>query len=387
MGRWDDLPSVNGVPMPKTLRQTALRYADNCPRSGYLYWQNDGGTPSAPLYRGRAFHMMAERVTKTCLEHGEAGVDHHMVKAVLDEVLLENPEWVIPAKEMEPLRVMCQHFADHFRMPPSPPLVEQLFHLPVSGSVVSGTVDLAWAEGDTLFIRDYKASLGGIPSWDEIGSKDQDGKLKGAKAFQLIVYSLLMADGLAQLKPHPIKGSDLFGSINHFDVAFVYPYHTNDDGLLERGLVIDRMELIEHRSWLEKLVRRVEYGFHTGRWPAVPGSHCNICPSPQECPLPAHLRKIQGISPFERDPEELAEEWYFMQAELKRLQASLKGYAEHYGPISLGSDLELSFKRTDSNRMTKRGKELLAAGEPVPASEYQTSVSTRFDVRKAGEGF
>lgn len=384
MGAYDDLPPANGIETPKTLRQTALRYADRCRRAGYLYWKNDGGLPSGPMYRGRAFHAVAEQLTKSCLEHGEATVDQHMAKSALEDVLQSNLDWVVPSEEMEPLRIMCQHFADHFQMPPTQPLVEQLFHLPVSGSVVSGTVDLAWCEGDTLYLRDYKTSMGGIPTRDEISSKDENGNPKGAKAFQLIVYSLLVADGEAQDTDWKIPAG-----VNKFDVAFVYPYHVNSDGtgLLERGLVIERPELIEHRAWLESLVHGVEYGFHTGKWPAVPGSHCSQCPSPLECPLPAHLRKVQGISPYERDPSELAEEYFFMREDLKRLLSGLKGYAETHGPIQFGADLELSFKRTDSNRMTKRGKELLEQGVPVPADEYPTSTSTRFDVRPKGSGF
>lgn len=379
MGRWDELPPAPLIPKPKTLRQTALRYADQCPRSAYLYWANDGGVPSSPLFRGRVFHAVAERSAKACIAHGEERIDHHDVKAILQEVLLEHPEWPVTASDMEPLRQMCFHFAEHFHLPPGP-LVEQLFHLDVSESTVSGTVDLAWVEDQTLFIRDYKASLGGVPSWDDITAKDQQGRRKGAKSFQLIVYALLIADG------HAVARAWRLPQVNEFDVAFVYPYHLNGDGtgLLERGVRIHRLELVEHRAWLDALVKRVEHGFLTGRWPAVPDPPvCAICPAQQECPVPPQFRKG---STLERDPEEVAEEWMFLNQDADHLRVSLKEHVKRFGPIRLGS-MELSHKRADSRRMSKAGKALLEAGKPVPASEYVTSESVKFGVYKAGEGF
>lgn len=374
-----DVIKAKTLVKPKTLRQTALRYADTCPHAAYLYWKNDGGVPSSPLFRGRAFHAVAERVAKACVQHGEETIGHHDAKAILDEVLVEHPEWPVPAADMEPLRQMVFHLAETFRCPPSP-LIEQLFHLDVSESTVSGTVDLAWCEDDILFLRDYKASLGGIPSWDDIAAKDDQGRLKGAKSFQLIVYALLIADG------RPVGTDWRLPQVNFFDVAFVYPFHLAGDGegLLERGVRISRMELIEHRSWLNALIKRVEHGFTTGRWPAVPGSQCSICPAWHECPLPEAFR--QG-SPMERDPSEVAEELLFLTRDAEQARKSLKEYGARYGAIPVGSDMELSHKRTDSRRMSKRGKELLAAGKPVPASEYTTSESLRFDFRPRGTGF
>lgn len=374
----DALPVIQE---PKTLRQTWLRVFDRCPHSGYLYLKHGGGPESHPLFRGRAFHETVERATRACVEQGEDRIDQHTAKAILQEVLLEHEDWVIPASEMDDLRMMVFHWAEAFTCPPVP-LVEQLFHLPFGEHVVSGTMDLAWVDGDTLHIRDYKTGRS-LPAQDDISGKDPvTGRPKGAKAAQLIIYALLLMDGHA-------VGRDwrLPGGVNRVDARLVFPFFSTDDGLVERGLIIDRLELVEHREWLTVLLNRADAAFSRGVWPAVPGSQCGECPAPQECPVPAVLRQNAGISPYERDPQELGEELLFMEQDTKRLRKELKAYAERFGPIPIGSDLELSFKRVDSKRMSKEGRERLDAGKPVPPGAYSTSTSTRFDIRPAGSGF
>lgn len=375
----DELPPVNGIPRPKTLRQSVLRLADQCPRSAYLAWKLDGGPTSNAMFRGTVFHETAARITNTLIELGEQRIDQNDAKAILDEVLLEHPEWVVQASDMDMLRMMVWRFSECFRCP-SAPLVEQLFHLAVRDSVVSGTVDLAWVDGDTLYLRDWKTGPG-FSSHDDISGKDETGTAKGAKAFQLIVYTLLMADGKAIARDWRLPGG-----VENFNVAFVYPYHQSGDGegMLERGVTITRPELIEHRAWLNTLIARVEHGFETGRWPAVPGDTCRVCPGRHECPLPAEYRKGIHVG---QDPSESAEEYMFMASDVDALRKDLKAVAAEQGPIPIGDTLELSHKRVDSRRMTKRGKELLEQGLPVPSEEYTTSESTKFGIHPKGSGF
>lgn len=371
------------VQQPKTLRQSWIRLFDRCPHSGLLYLKHDGGPKNHPMMRGTVFHETVERLAKSCIANGESRVDHHHAKAVLQEVLMEHPEWVVPVSDMDALRVMLFHWAEHFTVPPDA-LVEQRFHLVVGDYTISGTLDICWPVGDTLVIKDYKAGLGLI-SQDDISSKDAEGQPKGAKALQLIVYALLAADGMMVDENGEV--SKLPGQFNEFQCDFVFPFFGGGDGLLERGLVMERHELIEHRDWLKVLLNRVTAGFQTGQWPAIPGSHCSTCPAPQECPIPATLRQMQGMSPYERDPSELGEELVFMDRDRKRLLASLKSYAEQFGPVPVGTDQEWSHKKVEARRLTKEGKAAQQAGESVPASAYTTSVSTRFGLHKAGEGF
>lgn len=352
-----DLPQLPVVTAPKTLRQTWLRTLDVCPHSAYLSLKHGGGVDSHPLFRGRAFHETVERATRACVTQGERRVDHHLVKAILQEVLTDHPDWVVPASEMDDLRMMLFHWADSFICPDSP-LVEQLFHLEMDGMIVSGTVDLAWCEGDTLHIRDYKTGRA-IPSQGEVSGKNPEtGENMGAKSAQLIIYSLLMCDGRA------VASDWVPPSVNRIDARFIYPFFHYEEGLSERGLIIDRLELVEHRQWLAVLLNRAEAGFEQGVWPAVPGSQCGTCAAPMDCPVPALLRQTEGISPYERDASELAEDYLFMREDAKRRRKELKSYCEANGPIPIGSDLEISHKRV----------------ETVPPS-------TRFDIRPKGTGF
>lgn len=377
-------PPLEVVQQPATLRQSWLRLMDRCPHSGLLYLKHDGGPQNHPMFRGTAFHATVERLAKACIAHGESRVDHHHAKAVLQEVLMENPDWVVPVKDMDDLRVMLYRWSEHFEIPPNA-LVEQRFHLKAEGHTISGTVDLCWVEGETLHIRDWKAGRG-IVSQDDIYAKDADGQPKGAKALQLIIYALLAADGMLVDENGELQGK-LPGQVNRFDCRFVFPFFSGDDGLLERGVVLERHELIEHRDWLKVLLNRVTAAFHTGQWPAVMGSHCSTCPAPQECPIPLTLRQLQGISPYERDPTELGEELVFLTRDRERLMASLKGYVEQFGPIQVGADQEWSHVKVESKRLNKEGRAAQQAGEAVTAEMYQTSVSTRFGLRAAGEGF
>lgn len=357
MSIYTELPQVEAVRQPKTLRQTWLRTLDKCAHSAYLSLKHDGGVESHPLFRGRAFHECVERATRACVTHGEPRVDQHLAKSILHEVLLDHPDWVVPASEMDDLRMMVYRWSEHFVCPDSP-LVEQLFHLDLDGAIVSGTVDLAWCEGDTLHIRDYKTSRS-TPTQDEISGRDPEtGLAKGAKSAQLIIYALLMLDG------HPVGSDWSAPSINRVDARLIFPFFATDEGLAERGLMIDRLELVEHREWLRVLVNRAQHGFDHGIWPAVPGSQCFTCAAPQECPVPAVLRKIQGTSPFERDPEELGEELMFMAEDVKQRKTAMKGYAKEMGPVPVGSDLEWSHKTVNTD-----------------------PPSTRFGLHKRGTGF
>lgn len=372
------LAPLEAVPAPGTLRQSWLALIDKCPHSGLLYLKHED-LKSHPMMRGIVGHATVERCIKACVEHGQPKVDQHHAKAVLMEVLMENPEWVVPVSDMDALRVMLTHFADGFECPPDP-LVEQRFHLEINGRVISGTIDLLWVQDGVLHIRDWKFGFG-LPAQDEVSGKDPStGQQRGAKAVQLIIYTLLASDG------HMVDGNGelvkLPGQFNKIDARFVYPFYTADDGLVERGLVIDRLELVEHRDWLRVLLNRAEAGFQTGQWPAIPGSHCARCPAPRECPIPAKLREIESISPYERDPSELGEELKFLLADVDRLRGSLKAYVEQFGPVAVGSDEEWSFKPVASSRLSKKGKELRERGEVVPATEWSSSTSTRFDLRK-----
>jgi hypothetical protein len=134
---------------------------------------------------------------------------------------------------------------------------------------------------------------------------------------------------------------------------------------------------------VEIILGRLEHGFETGEWPAAIGSHCARCPSPQECPLPAHLREVDTPTTDE-EAAELAEAWeQHTQIKGKRLWKSLRGYVESTGrPLSYGTDLELVLAKSEScvvdPKRREEMRELLDAGQRIPPDLYKTRAQTTF---------
>lgn len=327
------------VTAPATLRQSLLSSMDNCPYAGYLYVAHDGGAPSHPMHRGSAFHATVARCIETLTLTGNTTIAPDDAKAVMLEVLDENPQWIVPAGQMDGLRVMVFRWAMAFVLPPGA-RAETPFYMRVDEETVTGTIDLLWTKGDTAYVRDWKAGWHLYPQTDVSGTDGGTGVARGAKAAQLITYALLMADGASDLMRLP-------AGINKFDLAFCFPMWSDEagDGIAERGVVVTRPELIEHREWMRGLVARTVRAFAENRYAAVPGSHCSRCPASWLCPLPA---KVRGGSPFERKPQDVAEDYLFLKQGADDLRAELKAYAQEYGAIPVGKDLELGFKQTAS---------------------------------------
>jgi hypothetical protein len=338
---------------PKTLRQTMLSKASDCPHSAYLYWNLSelGEWPSNDMARGTIWHETAARCIATLAENGEIRMDAADAKAVLHEVLLDRTDVACTAGDVDMLRVMCQHFGDLFVLH-GQPRVELPASVDVAGWPVTGTIDLLWVDGDTLYIRDWKAGRG-LYRHDEVSGSNAEGERVGSRSAQLNIYTVLAVDGLG-LKAEWV------------DAAFVFPFFVEEDDLgvrriAERGLRMHISEVIEHRLWLETVVNRVARGFKTDHFPAVAGRHCSMCPDRTACPRPKELRATT-VSPYEREPADIAEEAMFMREDAKMRLAELRPYAERYGPIRIGKDRELSFRKPE-------------IGAP------------RFDFRKAGEGY
>lgn len=362
------------VAPPATWRQSLLSKADKCQYSAFLYVTHDGGVANHAMYTGTAFHAVAARATETMLATGNDRMAPDDVKAIMVEVLEENPGWVIPAANMDSLRIMLVHWAEAFKVPDPSARVEQTFSAEIAGETVTGTVDLLWTVGDTVYIRDYKAGWNLYPADVVFGKDPGTGQPRGAKAAQLITYAALVADGASETFKLP-RG------INFFDLAFVFPMYQLEEGpLAERGGVMTRAEIIEHRVWLHGLTRNTVRAFQDNRFTAVGGTHCAQCPANWECPLPARAR---GGSPFERKASDVAEEWSFLDRDAKALLAELKAYAAEHGPIPVGRDQELSFQKVESSKMPAKTKEALLNGEvPAGGPLFKSSVSTRFGLRK-----
>ena len=193
---------------PSRLSQTALKHADACPRSGYLYLKHRGGAANHPLDRGSALHVFAERMVLELIRQQEAslyapqpGEDDDVARrqvaslthAMVDEILRERTDLVVPASEADAIRAMAYNLAVGFDVDPQTVVgVERMFGMEIAGWWVIGKIDLASLPGVHMAqVDDYKTSLH-VPTQEEFES-----------AFQTRLYALLLMFGV------PLDGDDL----------------------------------------------------------------------------------------------------------------------------------------------------------------------------------
>lgn len=367
---FEDIP-LEGVEEPATLRQSLLTMFDLCSYGGALYVK--GQPPGHQLYRGSALHEAWDLIVKTLTAEGEKTMAPDDGKAILEEVIRAHPTWIIPAKELDGMRLMMHNFCTHFVLPEGA-LSEVPYRVAIAGKVCTGTIDLLWVDGDTCHVNDWKSGFN-LYGQDEVSGKDSNtGVQRGARAAQLIQYALGVADG-------ECEDFKLPRGVNYFNLAFRFPMFADPSyGIAERGVIVSRPELIEHRTWLEMLVTRVGRAFGEGRFTAVPGSHCTRCPDQSACPIPT---KAKGTGPFENDPVAVAEEWFRKKAEVDRLFSELKGYVKAMGPVEFGTDQVLDLQQVVSTKTPPKVKARVLAGEVVSPDEmYQPSFSTRFVAKK-----
>ena len=107
------------VEVPDKVGQTFLKYEDRCPRSAYLYLKFRGGPGAHALARGEAFHDFAARATATLIANDEPTIPHDVARAILDEVLTDRIDLVIPAAERDALRAMAWNWSAATSIDPS----------------------------------------------------------------------------------------------------------------------------------------------------------------------------------------------------------------------------------------------------------------------------
>jgi hypothetical protein len=406
MTDWRDLPPIEPIERPKRLRQTVLRHASNCPRSAYLYLKHEGGAGGSQLDRGTAFHRFAERATKAIIEQGERMIPGEVAKAIVDEIL-EEPDLVLSPFEADRVREMAFHWAEGVVIDPETVIaVEERFTWDVDGVTVSGTIDLARLLSDREFgaileLDDYKTTFN-LPEQADYGRTRRDGTVRYT-GFQGVLYSLLTLRGV------PSSGiSGLGDGVNLWRPAQVFPAYLRDvEGhvfLASRSGTITRPELADDEAYMKALIRKLigyfayteepcpvcaddPYATHPPhvcaggvlagqKWSAVPGSHCSECPSPTECPLPAELRRHQGVINTPEQAQEAAEWHDRQQALLGATWKELRAYVKAHGRLRFGRDLVLEPGHQERVEIRKR-EEMFAAidravqfGEPFDSEAW-----------------
>lgn len=431
-GGYRDLPAITErVEAPARFSQSLLQKADACMRSAFLYLKYHGGAPAHNLDFGTAAHLVFERMMLDLIAVGERtlyaaaeGEDPaaaarevaSLTAAVVDEVLRERPELQVSKLGADQLRVLAFHWA--VAQPVDPECVvavERKFVLDLEcGWTVSGKVDLAALEGsDTLYLPDYKS---GFPPPADESEPDE--------FFQLRFYSLLVLFGVpvedvpcdlcggtgkftrqasdtpsdADPDCTPCAGrgtveqrlAPIGDGINYVRPRLVYPRVLRQDGELHRRPetgVLTRTEVADFRADVERDAVKVAGALESGKWPAVPGSHCSQCPCVAECPLPEALRAHAGsINSVEECAEAL--EWADRTgAGVSATRREARRFVEAHGPVRWGRDKVTELEAGESWKTDWAGLEegvraAVEYGEPFDLGMVRSrSVSTKLKTR------
>ena len=355
---------VPPVDRPSRLSQTMLRHMDNCPRSGYLYLKHKGGPSSAPMDRGSAFHLFAERMVVELVARGEKSLfapaqDEHggsedlgqaakdvasLTQAMVEQVFEDFPDLTMPAAERDSTRAMAYHLAIGWDVDPQAIVgVERMFSLELEcGWTIVGKVDLATLPSATVGeVADYKTTLA-VPSQEE-----------HAQSFQAKLYALLLMYG------RPVDGEPFGSHLTHVTGRMIYPRaKPRETGkglrLVQREATWSRGQLDEFRMDVEALGRRVSDALGSGDWPAQAGPHCSECPAPRECPIPRELRNYQGTI---LEPEQASEAWEWAmraKAAVAAVEKEVKAFAKAHGGVVVG-DQVFEWRVSESRRLRSVG--------------------------------
>jgi hypothetical protein len=386
------LPTLDPIEPPARFSQTFLRHADDCRRSAYLYLKYRGGTPGHALDRGSLAHAVFERMTYTLLEQGAAaffdpeeleaakagtldGRIASVTASIVDEVARERTDLTVPVGGIDAVRVMAYHWAVGVGLDVEKVVaVERKFVLDVAGWEITGKIDLAYMDGQVAGVDDYKTTFA-IPAQEAFD-----------ESFQTKLYAALLLFGQPVRKEDgvEVREESIGRGIQYVRCRELYPRFLRQDGGLQyREKVRSRTELADFVADLERLVLDVERRFESGDWPAVPGSHCSLCPCKPECPLPALVREHAGTINTEQQARETAESRDRAKDEDKALQKELRNWVSQHGPLRFGKDKVLELVPEESKVTDWEGLEsgVLMAREYGEPFELATFRKTRTSMR------
>lgn len=350
--------------VPETYRQTLLSKSTECLRSAYLYTKYSGGALTHPLAGGTILHRAVERFIRELIEEDEPIGVPERAKDILNEVLVESTDLTVSPERFDSMRAMMFHLAEGLVIPRAEdPATVVCLETPVSvelnGRTVTGTIDYAEADDHEVLIRDWKSAFHnaerGQDEVDEEGDGDEEyvpTKVEWPGTFQLILYAYALATGSIEGAPEGFN----FGQTPVFRLRQDHPrqFWKRQRTIAYREAVIDRDTLLDWRLYLESAVEKLERAFETWQFPAVMGTHCALCPASGECPIPAGPRKYAGELRTDADAVRAAILWERHGARRDEYWDRLKDYMKRRGGrLRFGRDLELRFKKVESERMKR----------------------------------
>lgn len=430
---WRDLPPIDPEAQPDfregwTPSQTFLRTMDRCDRAALLHLQHGGGAATHELNRGSIMHETIDRLLRMLVaSQGErapaAEGDHafeyeattaekaeqlaeqlenkippELGRQVLYEVMHDNPEMQVSAEERDSLRYLIHHWCVGTEFEPGQIIgVEKTLTLETGGFRVLIRPDLIEdLGGGVCRIRDWKSAW--PPDSEDFRAQayDAHGNPRWAGNYQLNMAAVVAAFGITD------DGLPL-GNFDRFILDLEFPRILRDDGIDQRRVEVDLLQVQAFRDDLDLQLRRLrEVCIAKRKWQATAGNHCRECPAEVACPLPRVLRPESQMANLDaiEDLEEAAVNWKFMTDSSRRLKARMKKAAEKLPDaaldlgdgllgVRLGKDLALVFTETEKTEILDRENLLAAAeaaakfGEPFNREDHvKRRSSVTFDKTK-----
>lgn len=388
---------------------TMLKHYALCQRSGFLYQLYRGEASTPEMARGTAGHLAVQRSIAAAIEQGEPTIPGDVVKVIANEALTEVH---VPIEEHDRVREGVWRWSTETAIDPSAVIaLETLFELDVDGLKVRCRIDLAQLleGGAAVSVKDWKFSVGGVPTFEEIARKRPDGTL-AAKQMQLVLYALALAYGVPVREEWcPVcDGNGMTGSVGaerpddiavctnchrgrietpepfplaaraqRFDLELAFPLIEDREGkMVRRPVSLTRLELAEYHESLRALVAQLRSSEDTGDWPAkVSDEACSICPSRPSCPIPVELRDHRGEINTMEQAAEAAAKLHREKAEHRARQAELRNFAKAHGPIPFdGMVFELVYSESeeikDREGMFAAMERAVQYGEPFDRASF-----------------
>jgi len=385
-------PEVRSYLEERKLSQSFLARMDACPHSAYLYAKTRAIRVQSPaMARGEAFHDFAERAVREVLRTGEVTLVPDVARELMEVVIEDRKDLVVPHYERDALRGMAWNFAAATEARPIDPRqikgLEVMPELKVGDWIVRGRIDRVEQIDRAVYIRDYKTSLN-IPSQERFD-----------RGFQLPLYALCWSEGT-------IDGKRVGEGIDAFNVAEEYPRFLSKEcvacgkfndhhadavckecegvefrppTVFKRVNVLGKRDLHDFKRHVGTIIGKLDHALAADEWPASPGSHCATCAAPPLCPLPRSLRPATVQTPEEA--VELAQDVDRAEQELKRNKAALKDWASANGEIRYG-DKECGFLTVRSKKTDKKALDHAMADVHIDPRDFQKqTTSTRFVTR------
>jgi hypothetical protein len=356
------------VGRPEKLSNTSLGKFDKCPRSFWLYLKHKGGPQSHPMARGECWHDFRERFIGELRDGGEPSAPPEVGKDLMNAVIAERKDLVLPAHEQHALRGMAWNFAAATVIDPDAVLgLEQMIEMELGDWTIRGKLDFAaMTPFGWILVEDDKTSLS-IPSQDDVEN--------GAKGWQSWFYPLLVAFGIPEDEDLPLGAG-----VDEFRFRFSYPRFTNSETgeIIYREVARTRDQLADFRNTLLSHLERIDHGLETGEFPASPGSHCFECPARSECPIPEQYHELENVTGMD-DAVSKAEAWHTRDLAQRRLKKSLRAFADAEGEPIFYGDYALDFRYEQKRSVDW---DAIEAGNFDPERDIKISPSTKFDKRR-----